>query len=102
LDVARLRAECVRTGVREITVTQVRPGAGGVGRIGEVVARISPVALLASARVRLQRIAPKALYKEDAGQLQVPLRGGSTLANDLALLLAELIATPPSASSGTG
>jgi transcription-repair coupling factor (superfamily II helicase) len=101
LDVARLRSECVRTGVREVAVTPVRAGAGGVGRLGEVVARISPIALPASARVRLQRIAPKALLKEEAGQLLVPLRPGPTLASDLAALLADLVATPSTVAVAT-
>jgi transcription-repair coupling factor (superfamily II helicase) len=99
LDVARLRAECVRTAIREIAVTTVRPGAGGVGRMGEMVARISPISLPASARVRLQRVAPKALYKEEANQLLLPLKAGPTLARDLQTLISELAVVPKSATA---
>src|SRR5207249_7118841 len=62
LAVARLRAECVRTGVREVSVTRG-------------VARVSPLVLPASRRIRLQRLRPDAVYKEDAAQLVVPIRG---------------------------
>ena len=49
--VGRLRAECVRTGVSEVTASVARPGAGGPGRPGEAVVRLSPLRLRASARV---------------------------------------------------
>ena len=52
LEIARLRAECVRIGATEVTVVAVRPGSVGPGRPGEAVARISPLRLPASARVR--------------------------------------------------
>ncbi|MEY2475336.1 MAG: hypothetical protein QOG87_651 [Actinomycetota bacterium] len=64
LAVGRLRAECARTGVREVTVAKD-------------VARISPLELKASQRIRLQRLHPKAVYKEDLSQLVVPLPRGS-------------------------
>jgi transcription-repair coupling factor (superfamily II helicase) len=64
LAVGRLRAECARTGVREVTVAKD-------------VARISPLELKASQRIRLQRLHPKAVYKEDLGQLVVPLPRGA-------------------------
>jgi transcription-repair coupling factor (superfamily II helicase) len=67
LAVGRLRAECARTGVREVTVAKD-------------VARISPLELKASQRIRLQRLHPKAVYKEDLGQLVVPLPRGADAA----------------------
>ena len=93
LRVARLRAECVRTGVREVTVTANRTGPGWQ-------ARLSPVHLLASAAVRLRRLAKDAIYKEDLGQLVVPIRKGVDVAEALTLLLAELVpAEAPSLAS---
>ena len=60
LGVGRLRAEAVRTGVREITVAKD-------------VARISPIKLKTSQTIRLTRLFPKAIYKEDNGQIVMPL-----------------------------
>jgi transcription-repair coupling factor (superfamily II helicase) len=91
--VGRLRAECVRTGVTEVTASVSRPGAGGPGRTGEAVARISPLRLRASARVRLGRLHPRAIVKEEVDQVIVPLAAGSDLADRLAVLLRELV--PP-------
>jgi transcription-repair coupling factor (superfamily II helicase) len=72
--VARLRAECVRTGVKEVTVARN-------------VIRMSPVVLKVSAQIRLQRLSRDAVYKEDLGQLVVPvMRGADPTAAVLALL----------------
>jgi transcription-repair coupling factor (superfamily II helicase) len=60
LEVARLRAECARTGVREVTVSRD-------------VARISPLKLKTSQTIRLARRFPKAIYKDDLGQIVLPL-----------------------------
>ncbi len=91
LEIARLRAECTRVGVTEVTVVPVRPGSIGPGRPGEAVARLTPLRLPASARVRLTRLAPRAVLKEDPPQLVVPLAGGPRLAADLEALLAALL-----------
>jgi transcription-repair coupling factor (superfamily II helicase) len=90
LRVARLRVECLRTGVREITVTanRTRPG---------YEARLSPLHLRASAAVRLRRLVKDALYKEEQGQLVIPIRKGNDVADALILLLGELV--PVEASS---
>ena len=96
LSVGRLRAECVRTGVREVTVVTARPG--GPGRMGELTARLSPIALKASARVRLGRKWPRSLFKEEAGQLILPLPAGSNTAEVLAEVLADLL--PPEIVDG--
>jgi transcription-repair coupling factor (superfamily II helicase) len=74
LAVARLRATCLRTGVREVSATPARPGQG-VGPPGRrtLVARLAPLDLPASARVRLRRLRPGAVVKEDLHQLLVPL-----------------------------
>jgi transcription-repair coupling factor (superfamily II helicase) len=97
LEIARLRAECVRIGATEVTVVAVRPGSVGPGRAGEAVARISPLRLPASARVRLIRLAPRAILKEDPSQLVVPLAAGSRLAADLVALLGALVPAEASA-----
>ena len=76
-----------------MTASVSRPGAGGPGRTGEAVARISPLRLRASARVRLGRLHPRAIVKEEVDQVIVPLAAGSDLADRLAVLLRELV--PP-------
>jgi transcription-repair coupling factor (superfamily II helicase) len=63
LAVAGLRAECVRTGVREVTVARGT-------------ARITPLELRMSQQIRLQRVARDAVYKEDIQQLVAPLARG--------------------------
>ena len=63
LAVGRLRAECVRTGVREVNVARD-------------VVRLSPLTLKTSQAIRLRRLFPKAVYKEDGRQLVVPLVRG--------------------------
>ncbi len=84
LRVARLRAEAVRTGVREITVARD-------------VARLAPLSLKMSQRIRLQRVARDAVYKEDLEQLVVPLNRGVDQAEALVALLGALVPaeTPP-------
>jgi transcription-repair coupling factor (superfamily II helicase) len=95
LRIAHLRAECARLGIREVTV--VAGGAGLSG--GGYTARLSPVALKTSQKVRLSRIAPKAVYKEDTGQLVLPLSKNTEPAEHLAVLLGEL--APPVASAAS-
>jgi transcription-repair coupling factor (superfamily II helicase) len=91
LGVGRLRAECVRTGVREVSVARG-------------VARLSPVQLKTSQRIRLQRLSlasaagsgiGRAVFKEDIGQLVVPLAAGADPADALVTLLRELVPTDP-------
>ncbi|MGZ4708944.1 MAG: transcription-repair coupling factor, partial [Acidimicrobiales bacterium] len=89
LEVARLRVECVRTGVREVTVTK-GPGFGGP----RYIARISPVALPASKVVRLRRLYKDTVYKEEIGQLQMPVKAASTSATTVILALQELLPEP--------
>ncbi|MGH9282620.1 MAG: TRCF domain-containing protein, partial [Acidimicrobiales bacterium] len=74
LAVGRLRAECVRTGVREVNVARD-------------VVRIAPLRLKTSQTIRLRRLFPKAVYKEDLGQLVVPIvRGADPVEAALTLL----------------
>jgi transcription-repair coupling factor (superfamily II helicase) len=67
LEVAHLRAECARTGVREVAVARD-------------VIRLAPLRLKASQTIRIQRLYPKAVYKEDLGQVVMPLPKGVTAA----------------------
>jgi transcription-repair coupling factor (superfamily II helicase) len=78
LRVARLRAEAVRTGVREITVAKG-------------VARLSPIELRTSQRVRLQRLVRGAVYKEELQQLVVPVPRTADPAEALTTLLQALV-----------
>ena len=86
LDAARLRCECLRTGVREVTVAK-GPGFGGP----KWVARLSPVELRASRRVRLERLYPKATYQETAGQLVLPIESAAAACETLIAALRDLV-----------
>ncbi|MDQ1431825.1 MAG: hypothetical protein QOF40_2427 [Actinomycetota bacterium] len=88
LDVARLRAECVRTGIREINVSK-GPGFGGPAYI----VRLSPLDLKVSQEVRLARLVQEAVYKAEAKQLQLPVRKPGELVEGLLTFLQTLI--PP-------
>ena len=88
LEVARLRAECVRTGIREINVSK-GPGFGGPAYI----VRLSPVELKVSQEIRLSRLIKDAVYKTEARQLQLPVRKAAELIDGLIIFLQQLI--PP-------
>jgi transcription-repair coupling factor (superfamily II helicase) len=88
LDVARLRAEAHRLGVREINVTK-GPAFGGPAWT----ARVSPLALKASQQVRLTRLFRGAVYKEPIEQLMLPIPKTPDLAGTLVDLLRQLV--PP-------
>jgi transcription-repair coupling factor (superfamily II helicase) len=87
LRIGHLRAECVRTGVREITVT----GGSSGGSFGTATARITPRALKTRGRVRLQRHWPKAIYKEDSQQLVLPVPKDVDAAEHLVGVLERLV-----------
>ena len=95
LGIAHLRAECARLGIREVTVVSGSSGLGG----SAYTARLGPLELKTSQRVRLTRMAPKAVYKEEIGQLVLPLPKTTDPAEHLTVLLGELappVASPPS------
>jgi transcription-repair coupling factor (superfamily II helicase) len=94
LSVGRLRADCVRTGAREVTVTT-----SGYGHRRSLTARVSPISLRASQRVRLQRLRPQAVYKEDQAQLVVPLGAEESPAEALVELIGQLV---PADDAGPG
>ncbi|WP_419923792.1 transcription-repair coupling factor [Candidatus Poriferisocius sp.] len=85
LDAARLRCECLRTGVSEVTVAK-GPGFGGP----KWVARLSPVELRASRRVRLERLYPKATFQETAGLLVLPIESAAAAAGAIIAALRDL------------
>jgi len=90
LGIGHLRAECARLGIREVAVVK-----GGLSTpVGSLVARISPLALKASEQVRLGRLWPRAVYKQDLGQLVGPLRGGADTTAALVELLRALVPPP--------
>jgi hypothetical protein len=70
--------------VKDIVVTANRTSQG-------FQARISPVRLRPSATVRLKRLSPSSIYKEEQRQLVVPLSRSVDLADALVTLLAELV-----------
>jgi transcription-repair coupling factor (superfamily II helicase) len=86
LSVARLRAECVRLGVREVNVARGT-------------ARVSPLALKASERIRLQRLAKSAVYKEDLQQLVLPLPAAADPLEALLTLFRALVPEPAPVAS---
>ena len=93
LEVARLRAECVRTGVREVAVTTGSGGAGGFGG-PKLVARIAPIRLKTSKQLRLQRLFKGAVYKDEVGQLQLPIKAAGQAVATVRTALQELVPPP--------
>jgi transcription-repair coupling factor (superfamily II helicase) len=103
LAVARLRVECLRTGVREVSAVAARPGqVSSVGGKRRLVARLSPLVMPASARVRLRRLRPEALYKEETGLLVVPLAPGEAPVEALTALMVELVPAEVDRSAPAG
>jgi transcription-repair coupling factor (superfamily II helicase) len=94
LQVAYLRAECVRTGVREITVTK-SPALSG----GGLLATISPITLPQSRQMRLARLYKGATYRAEQHELRLPVKGGDSLAADLVTALRELVPDPAPAAA---
>ena len=77
LDVASLRAECHRYGLTEVQVVGTS-------------ARLSPIDLLTSEEVRLQRLSRNSLHKPEQRQIVLPLPRDATPAKFLVELLREL------------
>jgi transcription-repair coupling factor (superfamily II helicase) len=102
LAVARLRVQCLRAGVTEVSATPARPGQVSSSVMGSrwLLARLAPLPLPASARVRLRRLRPEALYKEEPAQLTVPLAPGEAPVEALTALLVALV--PPSDGADEG
>ncbi len=88
LDVARLRAEAHRLGVREINVTK-GPAFGGPAWT----ARVSPLVLKTSQTIRLARLFKGAVFKEDQQLAIFPIAKTPDLAGTIVELLQALV--PP-------
>ncbi|MGH9088195.1 MAG: transcription-repair coupling factor, partial [Acidimicrobiales bacterium] len=86
LSLARLRAECLRVGITDVSVVVPR-----VGGVRHPIARLSPVTLPASAQIRLRRLVPGANLREDLHQLVVPLDGKGLAAETLRALVEDLL-----------
>ena len=86
LDVARLRGEAHRLGVREINVTK-GPAFGGPAWT----ARVSPITLRTSQTIRLARLFKGAVYKEEQGQVIFPIPKTPDLAGTIVDLLRQLV-----------
>jgi transcription-repair coupling factor (superfamily II helicase) len=78
--VARLRAECHRLGLVDISISSNQ-------------ARLAPITLKVSETLRVRRLARDAIYKEDARQLVVPIKRGLDPAAFLVGFLRDVI--PP-------
>src|SRR5690606_10511118 len=83
LQVGYLRAQCHRLGLNDIQITGTAPTGG--------TAKLAPLELKLSETMRLRRISKGAKYKEDLGQLVVPLPRGTDPSTFLAKFLADLI-----------
>ncbi|MEY2463715.1 MAG: hypothetical protein QOH64_1853, partial [Acidimicrobiaceae bacterium] len=88
LQVASLRAECARLGIREVNVSK-GPGFGGPAHI----VRLGPLTLKVSQEVRLQRLVKDSIYKSETRQLQLPVKRAGDLVSGLVTFLRELV--PP-------
>jgi transcription-repair coupling factor (superfamily II helicase) len=86
LEVARLRAECVRTGVREVTVTK-GTGFGGP----KWVARLFPLNLPASKKVRVERLYKGTVVKPQVEQVLLALPSSAAAAAAVVAALADLV-----------
>jgi transcription-repair coupling factor (superfamily II helicase) len=95
LALARLRTAAMARGIREITMSTVRPGGSR-----QVVVRVMPARLVASAQVRLRRLISGAVYKEELSQLLIPIAPGSVAADVVRQLLEDLIPVSDSDSGG--
>ncbi len=81
LDVASVRAQCIRVGITELTVVK-GPGFGGP----EFLVRMSPITLPTSKQIRLDRIYKHSLYKDtvegaEGGFLQLGMKKGNIAEN---------------------
>ena len=93
LDVASVRATCMRVGITELTVAK-GPGFGGP----DFLVRMSPLSLPTSKQIRLDRIYKHSLYKDvDGGFLQLGMKKGN-IAEQIVLALDDLV--PADADDG--
>jgi len=96
LDGARLRCECLRTGVREVSVV-TGPGFGGP----KWEARVRPVQLRPSRRVRMERLYPQAGYVEASGLLKLPVESAAAAAETVIGSLRDLVSDDERAAAAS-
>ena len=92
LDVARLRAECHRLGIREVTVLKNPSFVGS-----KFVARVTPLALKTSQTMKVQRLYKGALVKAAINQVQLPVakvEGSAAAIVDALRTIVPEVATP--------
>ena len=87
LQVGYLRAECHRLGINDIQISGSASAGGS--------AKLAPLELKLSETMRLRRISKGAKYKEDLGQLVVPLPRGTDPSTFLAGFLTDLVPVDP-------
>ncbi len=85
LQVGYLRAQCHRLGIDDIQISGSASSGGS--------AKLAPLELKLSETMRLRRISRGAKYKEDLGQLVVPLPRGTDPSTFLAGFLGDLVPT---------
>ena len=90
LSVASLRAECVRSGISDVTVSK---GSGFSGPAW--IAKASPVSLKTSAQMRLKRLVKGATWTESVQLVTLPLPKNTDLARTVAATLRELLPPEP-------
>jgi len=81
LMIGRLRADCNRLGLKDITIMSNQ-------------ARLGPITLKTSEEMRLRRLARDSIYKEEIKQLVVPIKRGADPATFLVGFLRELVPPP--------
>jgi transcription-repair coupling factor (superfamily II helicase) len=86
LGVARLRALCVTSGVRELVVSKA-PAMS----VPPLVARLAPVDLPQSRQVRLERTHRGARYKSESRELLLPVAPGEGLVDRLVGMVEDLL-----------
>jgi transcription-repair coupling factor (superfamily II helicase) len=96
LEIGRVRAECARTGVTEVTVTR------GAGYGAPLTIRMTPLELAQSKQMRLGRLYKGSIYKADVAQVQVPARNEAAIVPTILDVFGQLVpdeaSTPPVAT----
>jgi transcription-repair coupling factor (superfamily II helicase) len=86
LALAQLRVAAMARGIREITMSPVRPHG-----VRQAIVRIVPIDLAASAQVRLRRLHRSATFRDDLSQLEVPIPSDAGAADVVRQLLDDLV-----------
>jgi len=93
LEIAYLRVKCIRLEIKEVSVVAVKEYSMRPDHKKRATARLTPVKMLSSTKIRLQRLYPKAIYKQEIQQLILPIEADSrtsSFSKELARALSEL------------